>query len=1019
MAFAGATLSLIRSVFNRDKIVTQPSHMNPFLDPYSRIQGGAKAIEGPVSGHNSYMGQQTQINTDLMSRYADYQDMATYPELGVALHIFADEATQQSAIHGRSVWFYSQDETIQSILDYTFHKQLKIEKDLWSMAHQLCQYGNNLEEIVVFDGVGVVKLIHNRPEEIRRIEDEDGNLYGFMKDKRLEFGMQTTEFMNRLYNKDVTNKETQHIKVFEPWEVAHFRLMQGGRTDLYGSSIYEQARWVWKRLQMMEDAMVLYKLCLRGDSDIWTPNGVVKIKDLEEGDEVYSFGENKELKRSKVVYKKNNGIDQIYRVSSVHRDLFANATHPVLVEEIVRQGSGKPVLRTLRYIEVKNLVPGKHRFVTPRKELQDFDVITIARPVVGKKARVRSSAIEEGFCRNIPWTEVQKCGVSQPYAQRFFEGESWLKYEAAVRLCEANGYGEDILELKEDWGGIDEINIPDTVDEKFAQWFGFMIGDGYLADFYHDGHRHQRVGFSCGDDQETNEKYKSLFEEIVGEANFAGDTGYRLGYYQVASKEFAEFMRLNGFIGGAHNKRIPEWVFRASYSIKQAFLVGLCDADAHWEPMTVSKIRNRVRHERARLELCNRELVEDVRTLCMQMGLVTTKIYTRFREGGRVIKNSDVALKDRKSYWLDIVFKEMPLSEEIRSVESVGDDEIWDIGVDVDEHNFVADGVVVHNTRSPQRYVFYVDTGDVPPNEARKILNKVKQDFKKEKFIDPETGKPNFRFNPLSIDEDYFISQRKGKRSTEIDILSGLDGQQVDDAEYFRDKMFTAIGIPKSYMAADETIGRSNLGQMDLRFAKSVLRVQRELKNGIRHIGNVDLAARNIDPDRVDFDVRMVVPSGVLEIAHIEVERAKTELAQMYQSLNVSEYYIWSHILGISDEEISDIKTQREKEQEAMLAMGGPDQDMGSGAGGGAAPASTAVAAEPPLEPSGAEGGTPESIERNIYRQKKLVSHREMAVKNQILDEMAKNQTNLGRRLNELKSLVSEIKSANRNGRRR
>jgi hypothetical protein len=139
----------------------------------------------------------------------------------------------------------------------------------------------------------------------------------------------------------------------------------------------------------------------------------------------------------------------------------------------------------------------------------------------------------------------------------------------------------------------------------------------------------------------------------------------------------------------------------------------------------------------------------------------------------------------------------------------------------------------------------------------------------------------------------------------------------------------------------------------------------------------------------------------------------------MYQSLNVSEYYIWSHILGISDEEISDIKTQREKEQEAMLAMGGPDQDMGSGAGGGAAPASTAVAAEPPLEPSGAEGGTPESIERNIYRQKKLVSHREMAVKNQILDEMAKNQTNLGRRLNELKSLVSEIKSANRNGRRR
>lgn len=542
------------------------------------------------------------------------------------------------------------------------------------------------------------------------------------------------------------------------------------------NSVAEGARWIWKRLVMLEDAVMIYKLCLRGNSQIWTPEGRRAIKDLREGDEVYSYTTEDKLKKTKVVYKKHNGQDKIFRVFSDHREIFANKTHPVLVETIIPQGKGKARIRRLDYVEVQNLKPGVHRLVTPKKNAEDWEEIKLKKPALHSKARLTSSDQVE---RTLSYPKIAKeIGVHHSRAREFFDGNYELKTETAVALLDANGYGPEHLEVEEHWSGsrgtsVKGVTVPETVDEDFARWWGFLLGDGFITTRHQKkGHVSQNeVGFALGDKQHINERYKALFERYVPEVKLVNDQGYRLGAYSFTSAKFAEFMTMNGFIPGAHEKRLPEWIFRAHPEIKLAMIRGLADADAHIKPRKVSAVRGRVRHEVARFELCNKAILEDVRELSMQLGLTVTFIHERFRKGGRVIKGTKKPLPDRTSYCMDVSFKPQKMTEVLRGVEEINTDDIWDIGVEADEHNFVADGCVVHNTRSPARYAFYVDVTDVPPARVESFLKRAKRDLKKKKMANPNSNFLDMRYNPLCLSGETKIPLLNGSEKSLLEMV--------------------------------------------------------------------------------------------------------------------------------------------------------------------------------------------------------------------------------------------------------
>jgi hypothetical protein len=230
-------------------------------------------------------------------------------------------------------------------------------------------------------------------------------------------------------------------------------------------------------------------------------------------------------------------------------------------------------------------------------------------------------------------------------------------------------------------------------------------------------------------------------------------------------------------------------------------------------------------------------------------------------------------------------------------------------------------------TRAPSRYAFYVDIGEMPPRQAMRYMEQIRQRFRKKRFVNPVTGKLDMRFSPLSQDEDFYVPVRGNRESTRIDVLQGPDFPgSIDDVLYLYRKLLTALKIPPAFLGVEEQVSAKNvLAHEDVRFARGVLRIQRELRNGLKKVCNIHLASRNIDPESVDYDVFMTVPSGIYELAQMEIRKARVEFAEMLGEW-VSKRWIMREILGFSDDQIDQL--MRERAQEAEIGGAAPEIPM-------------------------------------------------------------------------------------------
>jgi hypothetical protein len=289
--------------------------------------------------------------------------------------------------------------------------------------------------------------------------------------------------------------------------------------------------------------------------------------------------------------------------------------------------------------------------------------------------------------------------------------------------------------------------------------------------------------------------------------------------------------------------------------------------------------------------------------------------------------------------------------------------------------------------RAPERFAFYVDVGDLPPKEALAFVNRMRQNFRKKKFVDPTTGRLNLKFEALSQDEDFFVPSRKGTDSTRIETLGAPQWQSMEDIEYFRDKLFAAIKVPKAYLGQESGIAKAVLSSEDVRFARTVLRIQRELKNGLRKVTRVHLSALDIDPYAVEYDINMTVPSAIFELAQLEVRSARADLAGRMRDF-VSMHWLMSRVFGLSDKEIEEIQKQRREDTMREAQTQADAQN-----------AMTQMQ-EPLSEPTGGDGedsgegpyGPPEQearknlLERRLERRKKEASRRGIETRNRIFE---------------------------------
>ncbi len=259
--------------------------------------------------------------------------------------------------------------------------------------------------------------------------------------------------------------------------------------------------------------------------------------------------------------------------------------------------------------------------------------------------------------------------------------------------------------------------------------------------------------------------------------------------------------------------------------------------------------------------------------------------------------------------------------------------------------------------RSPERRAFYIDVGNIPPQDVEQYMQKAMTQMKRNQVVDPDTGRVDLRYNPLSVEEDYFIPVRGGTSGTKIEsIAGGKYTGDIDDVKYLRDKLFSALKIPASYLSSDAEKAqedKSTLAQKDIRFARTVQRLQRSIISELEKIGVIHLYTLGYrSEDLVSFKVKLNNPSKISEMQELEHWKTKFDIASSATEGFFSKQWLAKRLFGMSDDEFlrnrremfydrrfeAALETAAEAEQAAATAPGGEfAADMGEPGGTGTA----------------------------------------------------------------------------------
>ena len=225
--------------------------------------------------------------------------------------------------------------------------------------------------------------------------------------------------------------------------------------------------------------------------------------------------------------------------------------------------------------------------------------------------------------------------------------------------------------------------------------------------------------------------------------------------------------------------------------------------------------------------------------------------------------------------------------------------------------------------RSPERRVFYVDVGNVAPQDVEQYMQKVMTQMKRNQIVDVDTGRVDLRYNPLSTEEDYFIPTRGEIHSRVESLPGGTYTGDIDDVKYLRDKLFAALKIPASYLSRAEGAeeDKTTLAQKDIRFARTIQRLQRSVLPELEKIGIIHLFTLGYrGEDLVKFNLSLNNPSKIASLQELEQWRTKFEVAGSATEGYFSKRWVAENLFNLSEEEF--LRMQREMFYDKKIEVG-------------------------------------------------------------------------------------------------
>jgi len=224
------------------------------------------------------------------------------------------------------------------------------------------------------------------------------------------------------------------------------------------------------------------------------------------------------------------------------------------------------------------------------------------------------------------------------------------------------------------------------------------------------------------------------------------------------------------------------------------------------------------------------------------------------------------------------------------------------------------DAMLIHRImRAPMKRVFKIDVGNLEPSAIDAYMEKIMNGIKKVPFVDSTTGDYNLRYNMQNVTEDFYLPTRGGDDSTSIDTLGGLEYNAIDDVEYLRNKLMSALRIPKAFLGYEESLGsKATLSQEDIRFARTVERIQKTLISEFKNIAIIHLFIQGYkDEDLLNFAMKMTPPSTIYEQEKIMTWKSRAELVDMLKLQKaISMEWIYKNIYQLGKDEVAKIKKQ-------------------------------------------------------------------------------------------------------------
>lgn len=205
-------------------------------------------------------------------------------------------------------------------------------------------------------------------------------------------------------------------------------------------------------------------------------------------------------------------------------------------------------------------------------------------------------------------------------------------------------------------------------------------------------------------------------------------------------------------------------------------------------------------------------------------------------------------------------------------------------------------------------------------NYKKYISKKNKEEFYNHKIVSIEYLEEKMDTGTITVDGNEIYHDYHTFATSAGVFIKNSNLGEIADIEYIQKKLLAALRIPKAFLGFEEVVGDGkNLALMDIRFARTINRIQKALIQELNKIALIHLYILGFEDELHNFSLSLTNPSAQSDLLRIEAWKEKITLykdATSDQSqvgiLPVSHTWAKKNILGMSDSEIIlDLQQQR------------------------------------------------------------------------------------------------------------